>query len=172
MNTPTKMMVMMVMMMMMMMIAPASSIRVDDKRGFALCNIPQTAQLERVEVSDCKRWPCLAKAGRRGTYEITFTPDTNEPIRGLKSDIHAWVKLPYGDGEPIRFPMPRQIKQEVCPFLDTPCPVPPGHPATITKSVTIPVQARMAQGNVVVEFRVTDDLNRVVTCFHAPVIVA
>ncbi|KAK8372519.1 hypothetical protein O3P69_018990, partial [Scylla paramamosain] len=95
-----------------------------------------------------------------------------EPVGRLKSDIYAWVRLPYGPQESIRVAVPGEEKQPLCAYLSPPCPLPPASPATVTKSLTIPVQARMAVGNRVgVEFRVTDEAGRVMTCFHAPVIV-
>ncbi|KAG7169498.1 uncharacterized protein LOC121865724 [Homarus americanus] len=152
----------------------AQGIRVDDKEGFTLCNVPQLAQLNSVEVRECTKWPCLARAGRSGTYQITLTQQTNEDLYNIKSDIYAWVRLPFinANNKPVRVSMPGEKKKPLCRFTDTGCPLAPGVPTTIRKSITIPIQARMAQGNVVVEFRVTDDNERVLTCFRAPVIVA
>ncbi|KAK4316227.1 hypothetical protein Pmani_012604 [Petrolisthes manimaculis] len=130
--------------------------------------------MDRVEVRECSRWPCLALAGRKGTYQITFTPRTNESINNVKSDIHAWVKLPFlaKNQGPIRVPMPRETNQPLCRYLTSGCPINPGVTTTVKKSVTIPIQARMAQGNVVVEVSIKDDRERILTCFYAPVVVA
>ncbi|XP_045108068.1 uncharacterized protein LOC123502860 [Portunus trituberculatus] len=154
-------------------ITTTTTIRVDNKRGFRLCNTPQHAELNSVDVRECRRWPCLARAGRRGSYKVTFTPYTDSPIGRVSSDIYAWVELPYGGQTPIRVSVPGETNQPVCPHLSPPCPLPPATPATLNKALTIPLQARMAVGNrVVVEFRVTDGQGRVMVCFHAPVIVA
>ncbi|XP_071522296.1 uncharacterized protein [Panulirus ornatus] len=151
-----------------------AAIRVDDKKHFRLCDIPQAAQLDRVEVQECNRWPCLVRAGQSGTYHVTFTQHTNEVMRSIKSDIYAWVKLAVNDknNKPIRVPMPGERGRQLCGYANPGCPVYPGVPTTITKTINIPAQARAAQGQVLVEFQVTDERKNVLVCFKAPVIVA
>lgn len=76
---------------------------------------------------------------------IRFSRPTDEAINNVKSDIHAWVKLPFlaKNQGPVRVPMPRETNQPLCRYLTTGCPVNPGVTTTIKKSVTIPLQARM-----------------------------
>ncbi|KAK8730971.1 hypothetical protein OTU49_007725 [Cherax quadricarinatus] len=152
----------------------STAIRVDDKDGFVLCNVPQVAQIQEVEVKECNKWPCVAQAGRSGTYKITFTQQSDEVMFNIQSDIYAWVRLPFvhGGKRPVRVAIPGEKRKPLCRYATPACPVKPGVPTTITKSVTIPLQARMAQGNVLVEFIATDEQDQVVICFRAPVVVA
>ncbi|XP_045610480.1 NPC intracellular cholesterol transporter 2 [Procambarus clarkii] len=162
-----------VMMVMVWCVQPGLTIRVDDKEGFGLCNVPQVGKLQTVAVKECSKWPCLAQVGRSGTYEVTFTQETENVIYSIESSIYVWVKLPFvhGGRKPVRVVMPGEKGKDLCGHISPPCPLRPGVPTTISKSITIPLQARLAQGTVVVEFTVMDEQDRVLICFRAPVIV-
>ncbi|XP_047483460.1 uncharacterized protein LOC125035242 [Penaeus chinensis] len=147
------------------------AIRVDDKRGFRYCRTPQLAQIESVQVTGCNRWPCFIIPGRTGTFQITFSHNSEIPITNMVSSIYARVSLPVtnlGAGN-TRVAMPHETQQPVCHLTTPGCPVYPNTKTTISKTIVVPQQARLVRGPMMVEFQVKDNLGRMVTCFMAPV---
>ena len=149
-------------------------LRVDDKRGFKLCNAPQHAQLITVEVDGpgCARWPCLIFPGRSGAFKISLYNPMDRPIHQVVSDIHGTLRLNgiAGLSGRQRVAMPGEVKKKACAFTHPGCPIPPQSYFDITKVIQVPMQARMAHGKMVVEFKVHDGSGRLLTCFTAPVI--
>ncbi|XP_068235133.1 uncharacterized protein [Palaemon carinicauda] len=132
------------------------------------------AQIDRIEVSGCNKWPCHIIPGRSGTYSITFTPTTDQVITNMHSSIYAWVRLSIptiGKRDPTRVAMPGETKKPLCNFAAPQCPVFPGVQTTVTKSIVIPPQARLARSPMLVEFQILNQNGQTVTCFRAPVIV-
>ncbi|XP_064097279.1 uncharacterized protein LOC135208722 [Macrobrachium nipponense] len=155
-------------------LAGSGALRVDDKPGFSYCKTPHLAQIDRIEVSGCNKWPCFIVPGRSGTYSITFTSNTDQVITNMHSSIYAWVRLSIptiGKRDPTRVAMPGETKKPLCPFSAPQCPVFPGVQTTVTKSITIPPQARLAKSPMLVEFQIQNQNGQTVTCFRAPVIV-
>ncbi|XP_018012973.1 uncharacterized protein LOC108670034 [Hyalella azteca] len=151
-----------------------AAIRVDQKRGFKFCDTPQLAQLVSVEVEGpgCSRWPCLLFPGRSGAFKITLYNQNEEAINDLNSDIHGTVRLNGVAGLTGRqkVGMPGEVKKKACQFTNPGCPIPPHSYFEITKVVTVPMQARMAHGMMMTEFKVNDGRGRTLTCFKAPVL--
>jgi len=149
-------------------------IRVDQQRGFRLCNSPQHAQLIRVDADGpgCHRWPCLIPPGKSGAFKITLFNHDPTPIHMLTSDIHGMVRLKGAGKQKVG--MPGEVKKKACEFTEPGCPVPPQSYFEITKIITVPMQARMlSRGGrattMMTEFKVKDGRGRVLTCFRAPV---
>ncbi|KAK7082939.1 hypothetical protein SK128_021942 [Halocaridina rubra] len=92
----------------------------------------------------------------------------------MKSDIYAWVRIglpSLGRREPTRIAMPGETNKPICQFTSPGCPVYPGVRTTISKTITIPPQARLAESPMLVELHISDPKGRIITCFRAPVIV-
>jgi len=148
-------------------------VRVDQQRGFRLCNGPQHAQLVKVEADGpgCNRWPCLIPPGREGAFKITlFNPEVS-PIHRLTTDIHGMVRLKGAGRQKIG--MPGEVKKKACGVTNHGCPVGPQSYFEITKVIKVPMQARMISSRggstMMTEFKVRDGRGRVLTCFKAPV---
>ncbi|KAB7494169.1 hypothetical protein Anas_00470 [Armadillidium nasatum] len=147
------------------------SLRVDNLKGFRYCKIPQMAKLERVDVlgKACNQWPCIMTPGRVGTFQVTMTQETGYPINHLKSDIFANARLKIGGRR--RVGLDGETEKPACPFTRPGCPFQSHQTIVISKTVKVPQQVRLVKSPMIVEFRITDEFDRILTCFMAPVIV-
>jgi len=151
-----------------------ASIRIDGMPGFRPCgNTPQLLQLVSVEVDGpgCARWPCLLFPGRSGRFTITLYNQHDRRINRLITDIHGTVKIKGvgGVAGKQKVGMPGEVNSKACRHTDVKCPIEPYSYFSITKEVVVPMQARMAHGRMMTEFKVKDGAGRVLTCFRAPV---
>jgi len=152
-----------------------AAIEITHLPGFRMCkDTPQHLQLLSVEVDGkgCERWPCLLFPGRAGRFRITLRNQHDRFIKTLVTDIHGTVRIkgvPGAVGGKQKVGMPGEVKAKACPHTDVKCPIVPYSTFSITKEVVVPMQARMAHGRMVTEFKVKDGAGNILTCFRAPV---
>jgi len=151
-----------------------AAIEITQLPGFRLCrNTPQHLQLLSVEVDGpgCSRWPCLLFPGRAGRFRITLRNQHERFIKQLVTDIHGTVRIKGvgAVGGKQKVGMPGEVNAKACKHTDVKCPIEPYATFSITKDVVVPMQARMAHGRMVTEFKVKDGAGNILTCFRAPV---
>ena len=167
-------------------IATGNALRADTQIGFKICPGKQLGRIVSVEADGpgCRRsngqaqWPCLAIPGRAGIFSISFIHEKLGGFNNIDSSIHANVKLRFPFNIKQRVPIKGEVRKDACPeaYYQTArgpqygCPILPGVVHTISKTVSVPRNIRMAERNMNLEVKITDTKGNTIVCFTAPMI--